>query len=104
LVQNACQSLPDRSKGVRVGVGVDVERRVVVISVADEGAGVPADSIGRLTEPFFTTKKKTGGTGLGLAVSAKIVEEHGGTLDFVSSEGVGTTATVFLPVPDGELD
>lgn len=102
LLQNACQSLPDRTRAVTIAASVDDERQAVLITVEDEGVGIPAESVARVTEPFFTTKRSVGGTGLGLAVSARIVEEHGGTLCFASQQGVGTVATVSLPFPDAE--
>ena len=51
----------------------------------------------KLTHPFFSTRRETGGTGLGLSVSARIVEKHRGTLRFQSQPGHGTTVTVALP-------
>ncbi len=65
------------------------------LRVALGRAGI--DHLGRLTDPFFTTKRDQGGTGLGLSVSATIVKEHGGTLEFRSTPGAGTTATLTLP-------
>jgi polar amino acid transport system substrate-binding protein len=60
--------------------------------------GIPPEHLGRITDPFFTTKRETGGTGLGLSVSAAIVEEHGGKLEFRPGPGRGTTVTLTLPV------
>ncbi len=56
------------------------------------------EHIPRLTDPFFTTKRESGGTGLGLSVSATIVKEHNGSLEFDSIPGVGTTVTLALPI------
>jgi polar amino acid transport system substrate-binding protein len=69
----------------------------VLLTVRDEGRGIAAEDLPRLTDPFFTTKREEGGTGLGLSVSAGIVKEHGGTLSFCSQPGQGTTVTLELP-------
>ncbi|HYG67738.1 MAG TPA: ATP-binding protein, partial [Anaeromyxobacteraceae bacterium] len=97
LVLNACQALPDPERRVTVATGADPERRTVFVEVADEGTGIAPEHLPRLTDPFFTTKRDSGGTGLGLAVSAGIVKEHGGSLDFRSRPGEGTTVTLTLP-------
>jgi polar amino acid transport system substrate-binding protein len=62
---------------------------------------MPEEVLSKIKEPFFTTKRMTGGTGLGLSISSRIVEEHGGALDFQSEPGKGTVATVSFP--EGEL-
>ena len=67
----------------------------VGFEVRDDGIGIPAEEIGRVTEPFFSTKN--GGTGLGLAIVNRIVERHGGTLDIESRVGEGTAFRVWLP-------
>ncbi|NQU09901.1 PAS domain-containing sensor histidine kinase, partial [bacterium] len=67
----------------------------VVVSVADTGGGIAPDQIGRLFEPYYTTKTK--GTGLGLLIVQRIVREHGGTIDIQSDVGRGTTFQVRLP-------
>jgi polar amino acid transport system substrate-binding protein len=97
LVLNACQSLPDPSRAVRVSSGLGPGGAAVQLTVADEGVGIPPDHLPRLTDPFFTTKRDSGGTGLGLSVSAGIVKEHGGTLEFESRPGEGTTVVLTLP-------
>ncbi len=101
LVLNACQALPDPGRGITVTTAWDAAAHRVVVEVRDEGEGIPAEHLPRLTEPFFTTKRDRGGTGLGLSVSAGIVAAHGGALAFASSPGAGTTATVSLPVAEG---
>jgi len=97
LLVNACQALPDPERAVRLATRHDAARGEVILEVTDEGVGIPAENLSRLTDPFFTTKRDTGGTGLGLSVSARIVKEHGGTLQFRSTVGAGTTASLALP-------
>jgi PAS domain S-box-containing protein len=98
LVQNACQALLDSQKGIFISVKFDKEGSNITVSVRDEGSGIPAETLDHITDPFFTTKHDSGGVGLGLSISAKIVEEHGGTLNFKSEIGAGTTAEIKLPV------
>ena len=98
LIQNACQALPDPKKGIFITVQFIKEKSTVVIKVRDEGAGIPPETLLHITDPFFTTKHHSGGVGLGLSISSKIVEEHGGTMHFESAIGAGTTATITLPV------
>jgi len=67
------------------------------VRVRDNGAGIPVDKVDRIFNPFFTTKEK--GTGLGMAISKKIVEAHDGQIDVVSEQGRGTEFLVSLPLP-----
>ena len=98
LIQNACQAIPDSQKGIFISVEFDQEESNITVSVRDEGSGIPAETLDHITDPFFTTKYDSGGVGLGLSISSKIVEEHGGTLNFKSEIGAGTTAEIKLPV------
>ncbi len=104
LVLNACQALPDPGRGIRVSTRHEAERGDVLFTVEDEGVGIPPENLSRLTDPFFTTKRESGGTGLGLSVSAGIVKEHGGSLEFRSEPGRGTTAVLSLPAIREEAD
>jgi two-component system, NtrC family, sensor histidine kinase HydH len=70
--------------------------RDVVIEIGDTGPGIRPEDAERLFNPFFTTKER--GTGLGLAVTHKIIEDHGGAIDFSSTRGVGTTFRIMLPL------
>jgi signal transduction histidine kinase len=98
LLLNACQALPDPQKMIRVSTAHDAVRGEVILSVEDEGVGIPAEHLAHLADPFFTTKRDVGGTGLGLSVSSGIVKEHQGRVEFRSTVGAGTTVTVTFPV------
>jgi two-component system, NtrC family, sensor kinase len=106
LIQNACQALPDRGRGIVVSVRQSEDPAWVELAVADEGCGVAPENLARLASPFFTTKRDEGGLGLGLSISRRIVRDHGGTLTFAArtSPGGGMVVTVRLPVagPTGE--
>ena len=69
-----------------------------IISVTDKGCGMPAEVQEHIFEPFYTTKNAGEGTGLGLFIGHKIVTDHEGEITLSSSEGVGTTIRVKLPV------
>jgi polar amino acid transport system substrate-binding protein len=69
-----------------------------VVKVQDEGVGIAPEALPHITDPFFTTKSDSGGIGLGLSISSRIIKEHGGTLTFTSEPGRGTTAEIILPV------
>ncbi|MBE7413731.1 MAG: PAS domain S-box protein [Deltaproteobacteria bacterium] len=97
LVINALHALPERARGVRVRTFHDKENGEVVIEVRDEGAGMSREVLERITEPFFTTREDAGGTGLGLSISYSIIREHGGSMDFESEPGKGTTVSIRLP-------
>ncbi|HEX4841803.1 MAG TPA: ATP-binding protein, partial [bacterium] len=75
------------------GTGPQVE-----ISFQDSGVGIPTDKINRIFDPFFTTKEDGKGTGLGLPISKRIVERHGGSIAVSSTPGQGTRFTICLPV------
>ncbi|MCP4639169.1 MAG: PAS domain-containing protein [bacterium] len=98
LIQNALESLPDKDCAVRVRTRYDVDQERVILEVEDEGGGIPSDQLGHLSDPFFTTRREEGSRGLGLWVCARIVHDHGGTLEFDSTPGKGTVACIALPV------
>ena len=96
LVQNACQSLTSRSSAITVITSSDADTGKVLITVADEGTGMPEETLTRVFDPFFTTKRESGGTGLGLSVSRRLVKQVGGELRIESAMGEGTRATIEL--------
>ncbi len=97
LIVNACQSLQSRDQAVSLKTYYDDVKSMVALQVTDQGVGIDQADIPRLTDPFFTTKRQQGGTGLGLSVSAGIVQAHNGLLKFSSVKGRGTTVTMSLP-------
>jgi PAS domain S-box-containing protein len=97
LITNACQSLKDNSAEIKVYTYYNAERNKVRIKVEDKGIGIPEDDLKHIMDPFFTTKRNMGGTGLGLSVSYNIVKTHGGSLSLKSEPGRGTMARVSFP-------
>ncbi|OHD13020.1 MAG: PAS domain-containing sensor histidine kinase [Spirochaetes bacterium GWB1_48_6] len=97
LVKNATAAMPD---GGKLRLGIEVIGDEVRITVADSGVGIPEDKLGKIFEPYFTTKEN--GTGLGLTLTYKIIKEHGGDIAVVSKPGQGTTFTITLPIPQKE--
>jgi len=100
LVQNAAESIgqdgtitlnarPAR-KPLRNG-----EKSAVMLEVADTGRGIPLEAQKRLFDPFFTTKET--GTGLGLSIAARILQKHGGSLQYQTQVNRGTTFSILLP-------
>ncbi len=92
LVQNAIQA---SSKGQRVSIRTKIDAREVTIWVSDQGEGIAREHLENIFNPFFTTKPK--GVGLGLALVAKVVDEHGGRVHVWSELGKGTRFEVILP-------
>ncbi|MEP0813481.1 MAG: GHKL domain-containing protein [bacterium] len=97
LIMNAAQAMPDDRRGV-IRVSTRAEGGNVVIKVADNGKGMSERTLKNIFDPFFTTRRAKGGTGLGLPIVFRIVEEHGGTINVASKVDEGTTFTVTLPV------
>ncbi|VFQ45134.1 transporter substrate-binding domain-containing protein [Desulfoluna butyratoxydans] len=102
LLLNACQALESTESAILLKTDSDPAKGIVTLSVTDEGSGIDPEHLDHLTDPFFTTKRSVGGTGLGLSVSAGIVRNHEGKLTFESQPGRGTTATLELPALDKE--
>jgi signal transduction histidine kinase len=94
LIKNATEAMPDGGK-IRIHIEVLNSKRML-ISVEDEGCGIEDENILHIGEPFYTTKKD--GTGLGLMVTNQIINDHNGQFKIESHIGVGTKATVILPI------
>ncbi len=93
LVINAVEVMPN---GGTLGIRLNGNEHRLIITISDTGPGISHDVQRRIFEPFFTTKAR--GTGLGLAVAQRIIEEHGGTIDVSSEIGEGTKFTIQLPL------
>jgi CheY-like chemotaxis protein len=115
LCTNAAHAM--RDKGGELTVALDMisvdekeasggqrftESQKLRLAVSDTGVGIPAESLDRVFDPFYTTKKPSEGTGMGLAVVHGIVTECGGTIQVHSSPGIGTTFEIRLPIIDQE--
>lgn len=104
ILNNAYYAVRDRAGekdsgfSPTVTVRTSVKEEAIVIAISDNGTGMPPDVVEKVFEPFFTTKPTGSGTGLGMSLAYDIVtDEHGGTIEVESEEGVGTTFTITLP-------
>ncbi len=95
LVQNAIEAVPEETGQVRVRGRV--EDGWVVLSVKDNGPGIPEEIQRKLFTPFFSTKGPGKGVGLGLTITRRVIQSLGGTLQVVSAPGQGTEFLVRLP-------
>ncbi|MBI4730754.1 MAG: hypothetical protein HY781_01245, partial [Chloroflexi bacterium] len=99
LIHNALHAMP---AGGNLYVSTVLCRRDgqdgVFAIVRDTGVGIPPDHVERVFEPFFTTRSREGGTGLGLSVSYGIVVDHGGDIEVESKVGEGSTFKIWLPI------
>lgn len=98
LIQNAIEAMP---AGGRLKIKANTNTRTALIIVQDNGRGIPAEQQEHIFEPFQTGRDT--GTGLGLAIARAIVEEHGGSISFVSPDSGGTTFTLEFPLAPTEV-
>jgi signal transduction histidine kinase len=94
IARNAAEAMPD---GGTFSISISRDEKNVIIGLSDTGTGVPEEVRNRMFQSFATAGKK-GGTGLGLAVVKKIIDEHGGHITFSSEPNKGTTFTITLPL------
>jgi two-component system sensor histidine kinase PilS (NtrC family) len=95
LLRNAAEAMPAGGTITVVTLVKEGSKRQAILMVRDTGVGIAQEDLDHIFEPFFS--RKVGGTGLGLATTARIVEDHHGTIDVHSQRGKGTTFTVHLP-------
>ena len=104
LLLNAVQAIERTPGRVSVSARFDEDKQSVGVLVKDTGKGMPEGVRKQVFDPFFTTKDMRGGTGLGLFIVFSIVKKNRGTVEVDSSEGVGTTFTITLPVKPLDSD
>jgi signal transduction histidine kinase len=101
ILVNAAQAIgnaPREGKGV-IEITTRLEHDIVILSIHDNGPGIPEEILAKIFDPFFTTKEPGKGTGLGLSISWDIiVNKHGGKIWVESEVGTGTTFYISLPV------
>ena len=96
IVLNALEAMPEKGR-LTVESRISTDKKSVEIEISDTGCGIPKEALGKMFDPFFSTKG-TKGTGLGLSISYGIVEQHGGTIEVKSEVGKGSTFIVLLPI------
>jgi signal transduction histidine kinase len=96
LVINAVQAMNARG---RLTLSTGVENGHLTVTVEDTGPGIAPQDLARVFAPFFTTKERSAGTGLGLYIVHTIISKYGGTIEPVSQPGSGTTFRIQFPLP-----
>jgi signal transduction histidine kinase len=94
LIKNAIQAIPAERRG-RVSIDLHRKDGNALVTITDNGSGVPDELKGKLFRPSFTTK--SGGMGMGLAISSKIIEDLGGTITYETEKDKGTTFYIEIP-------
>jgi len=98
ILLNACHALPAKDHGIFLSTSWNKRKKRAVITLRDEGIGIPPENLERITDPFFTTRRTSGGTGLGLSISLRIARQMNAELRFTSEQGKGTTVTLSIPL------
>jgi two-component system sensor histidine kinase VicK len=105
IISNALKYSPE---GGQVTFSIKEEEEKIIVSVSDQGVGIPKENIGKIFDRFYRVDKartrKLGGTGLGLAIAKEMVNVHGGMIWAVSEEGKGTEISFSLPYEQTEED
>jgi len=104
IILNAEQALTEADHGGKLSVRTRKIRDYIEVCFTDDGPGIPAEHLGKVFDPFFTTRGEKGGTGLGLSVCHGILREHGGRIYIESKPGKGASFIVELPAVTEEID
>ncbi|MEI6563458.1 MAG: ATP-binding protein [bacterium] len=95
IIKNALQAMPE---GGLLRITAAASDRFLAVAFRDNGSGISPEDIGHIFEPYYTTKSE--GSGIGLMIVQRIIQDHGGRMDVHSEPGVGTTFTMFLPLDE----
>lgn len=101
IMQNAIESMPEEGS-LSIKTWLNVDLNMLVIAISDTGAGVAAEILARVFEPFYTTKNDR--MGLGLPIANRIVAEHGGFVNVIPKETCGTKVHIYLPIIDNRMN
>jgi two-component system NtrC family sensor kinase len=102
LVSNAEQAIREIRDTGRIQIRIGRLGNHVSVTIQDDGVGIAPESLPRLFDPFYTTKRPGGGTGLGLSICMSIIREHGGSIDVECLPAGGSAFTVYLPIASGQ--
>ena len=102
LVTNAEQAIREVRESGRIQIRLARTGSRISVTFQDDGVGIRPESVPRLFDPFYTTKRPGGGTGLGLSICLSIVREHGGTIEAEALPAGGSAFTVYLPAAPGQ--
>ena len=103
LVTNAEQAIREVRESGRIQIRLARAGSRISVTFQDDGVGIRAESVPRLFDPFYTTKRPGGGTGLGLSICLSIVREHGGTIEAEALPAGGSAFTVYLPIAADQI-
>jgi PAS domain S-box-containing protein len=102
MLTNACQAMTSKDDSIILSSSYNEEKEEISIIIEDTGAGISENNLKKIMDPFFTTKREDGGTGLGLSVSYGIIKDHEGNINVESQKGKGTKFTIILPTGERE--
>jgi CheY-like chemotaxis protein len=103
VINNAQDAVLLQPEQPTISIRTEVRTETVVITVSDNGPGIPRSELKKVFDPFFTTKPVGKGTGLGLSISYGIIREHNGDIRIQSEPGEGTQVTIELPIDKREF-
>lgn len=95
IIKNAIEAIGENGE---ISINLIRKNRTFTITIKDNGHGIPKENLPLVTDPFFSTKRRTENFGLGLSYCSNVMQQHGGSLEIESEEDVGTTVLLSLPV------
>jgi two-component system NtrC family sensor kinase len=99
LLRNGVQAIQDAGRPGVVRISSAADDAGVTVQIHDDGIGMNSEQLDRAFQPFFTTRAVGAGAGLGLSTARNIVLAHSGRIELASAPDVGTTVTIFFPIP-----